>query len=295
MLRYHFKKSITSFFFHERQWRTICEHLFLNVSEFVTFYSLHFWQELINESPSPMIHQLNSPEMARFIRFTILSVNIKACLKVEVYRDKGKETTDFREEEINWSVIWSSIIVVSFFFSFLIKVSGLARGGRANQYKVILHTKPPWKKASQQRHSYSCSLVTVYVVPLDLLTLCWLNPNVCLSIQMEATKQYFHVLLFIMLYSLVLTFKFVQRLPGRVTDLLDGFVDIGFQSWILCFAVMLDSTPRNGTPSFTSVYSLATSYHFSTNLTAIFWIATQLLPSILRQLRRKNMKWNMTL
>ena len=48
-----------------------------------------------------MIHQLNSPEMARFIRFTILSVNIKACLKVEVYRDKGKETTDFREEEIN--------------------------------------------------------------------------------------------------------------------------------------------------------------------------------------------------
>ena len=51
-----------------------------------------------------------------------------------------------------------------------------------------------------------------------------------------------HVLLFIMLYSLVLTFKFVQRLPGRVNDLLDGFVDIGFQSWILCFAVMLDST-----------------------------------------------------
>lgn len=136
------------------------------------FYSLYFWQVLNNVSPDPMIHHLNSPQMARYIRFTILSANIQECLKVEVYRDKGKETTDFRAEEINWSVICSSWIVVSFFFSLLIKVSGLARGRRANQYKVILHTKPPWKKASQQRHSYSCSLVAVYVVPLDLLSLC---------------------------------------------------------------------------------------------------------------------------
>ena len=34
----------------------------------------------------------------------------------------------------------------------------------------------------------------------------WMEPQ-CVTIQMKATEQYFHVVLFIMLYKVVLTFK----------------------------------------------------------------------------------------
>ena len=33
----------------------------------------------------------------------------------------------------------------------------------------------------------------------------------CVTIQMKATEQYFHVVMFIMLYKVVLTFKFVDK------------------------------------------------------------------------------------
>ena len=36
----------------------------------------------------------------------------------------------------------------------------------------------------------------------------------CLIIQMKAIEQYFHVVLFIMLYKVVLTFRFVVEKPS---------------------------------------------------------------------------------
>ena len=38
----------------------------------------------------------------------------------------------------------------------------------------------------------------------------WMKPQ-CVTIQMKAIEQYFHVLLFIMLYKVVLTFKSVDE------------------------------------------------------------------------------------
>ena len=40
----------------------------------------------------------------------------------------------------------------------------------------------------------------------------WMKPQ-CATIQMKAIEQYFHVVLFIMLYNVVLTFKFVDETP----------------------------------------------------------------------------------
>ena len=44
---------------------------------------------------------------------------------------------------------------------------------------------------------------------LYLLSL-WMKPQ-CVTIQMKAIEQYFHVVLFIMLYKVVLTFKSVDK------------------------------------------------------------------------------------
>ena len=38
----------------------------------------------------------------------------------------------------------------------------------------------------------------------------WIKPS-CVTIQMKAIEQYFHVVLFVMLYKVVLTFKSVDE------------------------------------------------------------------------------------
>ena len=62
-----------------------------------------------------MFHYLNAPQAARYIKFTILSFFNLPCLRVEVYRDKGKESTHLPGEEINRSETYSNIIMISFF------------------------------------------------------------------------------------------------------------------------------------------------------------------------------------
>ena len=62
-----------------------------------------------------MFHNLNVPQVARYIKFTILSYVNQPCLRVEVYRDKGKESTHLPGEEITRSESYSTIIMISFF------------------------------------------------------------------------------------------------------------------------------------------------------------------------------------
>ena len=50
----------------------------------------------------------------------------------------------------------------------------------------------------------------LYVNPQDQPVRLWMKPY-CVTIQMKAIEQYFHVILFIMLFKLVLTFQSVDE------------------------------------------------------------------------------------
>ena len=60
-------------------------------------------------------------------------------------------------------------------------------------------------KASEQY-----TLAVLFVMSMVVLTLS-MDETLCKAIQMKALEQYFHVVLFTLLYKMVLTFKFVDE------------------------------------------------------------------------------------
>ena len=59
--------------------------------------------------------------------------------------------------------------------------------------------------------------------------------SLSVTIEMKATKQYFPVVLFIMLYKVVLTFEFVN-------EILSGTIQVKTTEW--CFPVVLFVMPN---------------------------------------------------
>ena len=61
----------------------------------------------------------------------------------------------------------------------------------------------------------------IIILCVVVLTLKWIKPQ-CVTIQIKATEQYFHAVLFVMLYKVVLTFESVNKTlvcdhPKKVT------------------------------------------------------------------------------